>query len=65
MLAKWMPPGSDVEPLGPFRTLAVHGSSGDACWDERQSAVMSLAEELHATSTISEELRQRLRTFLG
>ena len=24
LLAKWMPPGSDVEPLHLFRTLAVH-----------------------------------------
>jgi alkylhydroperoxidase family enzyme len=24
MLAKWMPPGSEVEPLALFRTLAVH-----------------------------------------
>src|SRR5271170_3198064 len=24
MLAKWMPPGSDAEPLRLFRTLAVH-----------------------------------------
>jgi 4-carboxymuconolactone decarboxylase len=24
MLARWMPPGSDVEPLALFRTLAVH-----------------------------------------
>ncbi len=26
MLAKWMPPGTDVEPLRLFRTLAVHES---------------------------------------
>lgn len=26
MLAKWMPPGSGLEPLGLFRTLAVHES---------------------------------------
>ena len=24
LLAKWMPPGNDIEPLGLFRTLAVH-----------------------------------------
>ena len=24
LLAKWMPPGNDVEPLRLFRTLAVH-----------------------------------------
>ena len=122
MLAKWMPPGSPVEPLRLFRTLAVHeqlagrmrplgagilgshalvepvlrevaiartcaltgagyewgvhavafarplglseeqlcstvhGGPEDRCWDERQAAVMGLADELHHTSTISERL---------
>jgi len=125
-LAKWMPPGSPVEPLRLFRTLnvheelasrmrplgggilgpraavpaplrevmihrtcaltgaeyewgvhvmgfgkplglsdeqlhsTVHGSWSDRCWDARQSAVMRLAEELHRTSTVSEELWQAL-----
>ncbi len=127
MLAKWMPPGSAIEPLRLFRTLAVHeqlssrmrplgagilgpralvepvlrevmiartcaltgasyewgvhavafarplglddeqlrssvhGTPEDPCWDERQGAVMSLADELHHTSTISDRLWQRLR----
>jgi len=127
MLAKWMPPGSTVEPLRLFRTLAVHeqlssrmrplgagilgpralvepvlrevmiartcaltgasyewgvhavafarplglddeqlrssvhGSPEDPCWNERQGAVMSLADELHHTSTISDRLWERLR----
>ncbi len=125
-LAKWMPPGSPVEPLRLFRTLTVHGelasrmrplgagilgrqaavpaplrevmihrtcaltgaqyewgvhvmgfgkplglsdeqlystvhgSWSDRCWDARQSTVMRLAEELHQTSTVSEDLWQAL-----
>jgi 4-carboxymuconolactone decarboxylase len=125
-LAKWMPPGSAVEPLRLFRTLNVHaelasrmrplgagilgpqaevsaplrevmihrtcaltgaeyewgvhvmgfgkplglsdeqlhstahGSWSDPCWDARQSAVMRLAEELHRTSAVSEELWRTL-----
>jgi 4-carboxymuconolactone decarboxylase len=34
----------------------VHGAGTDACWDSHQSAVFRLADELHATSTISDEL---------
>ena len=34
----------------------VHGSPQDPCWDERQAAVMGLADELHHTSTIGEHL---------
>ena len=126
MLAKWMPPGSGVEPLRLFRTLAVHeqlagrmrplgagilgrhalvepilrevaiartcaltgagyewgvhavafgrplgltdeqlrstvhGEPDDPCWDERQAAVMALADELHHTSTISGHLWGKL-----
>ena len=126
MLAKWMPPGSGVEPLRLFRTLAVHeqlagrmrplgagilgsralvepglrevmiartcaltgagyewgvhavafgrplgltdeqlrstvhGDPDDPCWDERQAAVMALADELHHTSTISARLWGKL-----
>ena len=126
MLAKWMPPGSDAEPLRLFRTLAVHeqlmsrmrplgagilGSSAlvapelrevlihrtcaltgaqyewgvhavafgaplgltptqlhstvhgdwrDQCWEREQASVLRLADELHATSAISDELWQEL-----
>ncbi len=126
MLARWMPPGSGVEPLRLFRTLAVHeqlagrmrplgagilgshalveprlrevaiartcaltgagyewgvhavafarplglsdeqlrstvhGGPEDPCWDEREAAVMALADELHHTSTIGDQLWQRL-----
>ena len=126
MLAKWMPPGSPVEPLRLFCTLAVHeqlasrmrplgagilgrsarvpavlrevmiartcaltgaqyewgvhavafarplglgeeqlystvhGHPADVCWDDEQACVMALADELHATSAVSEELWRRL-----
>ena len=126
MLAKWMPPASDAEPLRLFRTLAVHeqlmsrmrplgagilgshaliaprlreivihrtcaltgaqyewgvhavafgaplglsptqlhstvhGDWHDQCWEPDQASVLRLADELHATSTISDELWQEL-----
>jgi alkylhydroperoxidase family enzyme len=121
MLVKWMPPGSGVEPLALFRTLAqhpdlfsrmrplgagilgsetvepllrevmihrtcalcgceyewgvhaasfgaavgltdaqltstVHGGPDDPCWDRRQRAVLRLADELHSTAVVSDEL---------
>jgi 4-carboxymuconolactone decarboxylase len=121
MLAKWMPPESEAEPLELFRTLAVHdelasrmrplgagilgsgrveprlrevmiqrtcalcgaeyewgvhavafarplgfteeqlsstvhGSAGDPVWSTTDSAVFRLADELHATSAVSDEL---------
>jgi alkylhydroperoxidase family enzyme len=127
MLARWMPPGSEAEPLRLFRTLArngelagrmrplgagilgrsasvpaplrelvihrtcaltgneyewgvhalafgapvgldpeqlastVHGDPGDACWDAEQACVLRLADELHATSTLSDGLWEALR----
>ena len=125
MLAKWMPPGSAMEPLRLFRTLAVHddftsrmrplgagilgkgrveprlrevmihrtcalcgaeyewgvhavafggplgftdeqlastvhGSAADPMWSEEESAVFRLADELHATSAVSDELYTEL-----
>ena len=127
-LARWMPPGAEIEPLTLFRTLAVHedlmsrmrplgagilgsrtvpiglrelmidrtcaltgaeyewgvhvtafgaaagldesqiqatatGGSAEACWDQEQSAVLRLAEELHHTSSISEELWAELTSL--
>jgi 4-carboxymuconolactone decarboxylase len=122
MLAKWMPPASDAEPLRLFRTLVVHeqlmsrmrplgagilgaaatvapqlrevmihrtcartgaqyewgvhavafgaplglseeqlyatvhGDWREECWDPAQAAVLRLADELHDTSAISDEL---------
>ncbi len=122
MLAKWMPPASEAEPLRLFRTLAVHeqlmsrmrplgagilgagarvaanlreimihrtcaltgaeyewgvhalafgaplglseaqlrstvhGDWRDGCWEPQQAAVMRLAQELHETSCICDEL---------
>jgi len=38
----------------------VHGSWQDPCWDAEQASVLRLAEELHHTSTVSEELWQSL-----
>jgi hypothetical protein len=127
-LAKWMPPGAAIEPLGLFRTLMLHdglaarmrplgagilgshatvpprlrevmihrtcaltgaeyewgvhaaafggavgltdeqlrstvlGGPLDACWEAPESAVMSLADELHRSSSISAEL---WRTLVG
>jgi 4-carboxymuconolactone decarboxylase len=126
MLAKWMPPGSEIEPLRLFRTLlvngelasrmrplgaailgpgatvaptlrevvihrtcalngaeyewgvhavafgkplgfsdeqlasTVHGSWQDACWDSEQASVFRLADELHHSGTISDELWSQL-----
>ncbi len=38
----------------------VHGSASDSCWSEREGLVFALADELHHTSTISDELYARL-----
>lgn len=125
-LAKWMPPGSDAEPLALFRTLVLHGdlaarmrplgagilghglvdprlrevmihrtcalcgaeyewgvhavafgkplgfsdeqlastvlgSAADPVWSEAERAVFRLADELHGTSAVSDELFAELR----
>jgi 4-carboxymuconolactone decarboxylase len=130
MLARWMPPGSDLEPLRLFRTLAVHdalasrmrplgagilgrgrveprlrevmihrtcalcgaeyewgvhavafgrplgftdeqlastvrGSGTDPVWMADESAVFRLADELHATSAVSDELYAELSELFG
>jgi len=127
MLAKWMPPGSALDPLRLFRTLAlhdelfsrmrplgagilgakakvppalrevmihrtcaltgaeyewgvhaatfgrplgfsdeqlhstVHGGPTDRCWDAEQALIVRLADELHHTSTISDDVWHALR----
>jgi len=38
----------------------VHGSWDDPCWDGEQSAVFRLADELHETSTVSDDLWAQL-----
>jgi 4-carboxymuconolactone decarboxylase len=38
----------------------VHGSFSDPCWDAEQASVFRLADELHETSAVSEELWQSL-----
>ena len=50
-------------PLGfsPEQLLStVHGRWADACWDAAQSSVFRLVDELHATSTVSDELWDQL-----
>ncbi len=42
----------------------VHGAPSDNCWEAAESIVMQLADELHASSEISEALWQRLRELL-
>ncbi len=38
----------------------VGGSHRDECWDERQASVFALADELHHTSAISDDLWRSL-----
>jgi alkylhydroperoxidase family enzyme len=38
----------------------VHGHWSDACWEPTQASVVRLADELHQTSAISDELWQQL-----
>lgn len=129
LLATWMPPGSNVEPLALFRTLAVHeelanrmrplgagilgsrivparlreiliartcalchaeyewgvhavafaeplgltddqlystvhGGPDDTCWTTLEANVIRLADELHHTSRISDELFTNLKSAL-
>ena len=40
----------------------VHGAFDDECWDAEQASVFRLADELHETSAVSEELWQQLVT---
>ncbi len=42
----------------------VHGSFEDSCWDAAQSSVFRLADELHETSTVTEECWQSLSAHL-
>ncbi len=39
----------------------VHGSWTDSCWSAEQSSVFRLADELHKTSAVSDELWEALR----
>jgi 4-carboxymuconolactone decarboxylase len=50
-------------PLGLSRAQlhsTVHGDWRDACWEPEQASVLRLADELHQTSTISDELWEQL-----
>jgi alkylhydroperoxidase family enzyme len=42
----------------------VTGGAGDEHWSEREAAVFALADELHETSAVSDELWARLSAFL-
>lgn len=42
----------------------VHGSDADGCWSAEQALVIRLADELHATSAVSDELFAGLAAFL-
>lgn len=42
----------------------VHGHFSDPCWEPAQANVFRLADELHSTSTISDELWQALASEL-
>ncbi len=130
-LARWMPPGGDIEPLALFRTLVLHGELAsrmravgagilgshatvpprlrevmihrtcaltgaeyewgvhavafgaplgfsdeqlsstvrggheDPCWEPDEALVFELADQLHGTSTVSEELWARLAAALS
>lgn len=51
------PVGLSAEQL----SSTVHGSPGDPCWSDADSAVLCLADELHATSTIGDATFAQLR----
>jgi alkylhydroperoxidase family enzyme len=39
---------------------SAHGGSQDACWSEEERSVIRLADQLHATSGVSEQLWQEM-----
>lgn len=43
----------------------VHGSADDACWREDERLVLRLADELHDSSAVSDELFAALREHFG
>src|SRR5918999_4132503 len=43
----------------------VHGSADDSCWSERETAVVRLADELHSSSTVSDDLFAQLSRHFG
>lgn len=42
----------------------VHGAPEDRCWDAEQASILRLADELHATSTVSDSLWEELSEHL-
>ena len=52
-----MPPqAAPKSPVSRRFAATVHGGPDDACWDARQRTVLRLADELHATARVSDEL---------
>jgi alkylhydroperoxidase family enzyme len=45
-------------------TSTVHGDASDPCWTPEEAAVFRLADELHATSTVSDEAFAALAELL-
>ena len=43
----------------------VHGSADDSCWSEQEAAVFRLADELHSSSTVSDDLFAQLSRHFG
>jgi 4-carboxymuconolactone decarboxylase len=43
----------------------VHGRPDDGCWNRQQRSVIRLADELHHTSTVSDELFAELAAHFG
>lgn len=43
----------------------VHGSADDSCWSEQEAAVFRLADELHGSSTVSDDLFAQLSRHFG
>ena len=44
---------------------SVHGGSSDACWSDEEQCVILLADELHATSSVSAPTWQRASSRFG
>jgi alkylhydroperoxidase family enzyme len=52
--------GAKVELTPPQVTSLAHGTATDPCWEPRDALVIEAVDSLHDTSTIGDELWQRL-----